>query len=101
MRTLHTHSGSIYLVDEENMRVARKNPDYTKRGDEEWLNYHYPLPRRSLVGHSVVFILDSLADRGPDDNGTAAEDASRFTTRTTSPVLIDSFDEPGTNHKEP
>lgn len=86
MRVLTTESGSVYEID--GLRVRRRNDGYKLRGDEEWLDLCAPLPEQSFVGHSAVFWIRSLAERGPDSYGNVNPDAN-VTTRVTSTVLTD------------
>lgn len=78
-----TESGSTYEV--EGGRIRRLNSDYTKRADGEWWRYFGISPWPVAVGHSVVIAMESLAELGPDDNGSV-EPGSLTTVRTTSRV---------------
>ena len=78
-----TYSGSTYEIKDG--QVRRLNEGYAKRADGEWVTLsNDPVVE---IGEPVVMILESLANRGPDDYGTPEWAADTHTTRVTSPVI--------------
>lgn len=78
-----TESGAVYEFADG--KVRRVNESHEKRGDGEWqklVNINAPIE----TGKRMVLTLESLSRYGSDDEGTAPEDASPFTTRTTTRV---------------
>lgn len=81
MITVKTETGSTYQFDDG--RVRRVNTDAEKRGDGRWLSLIAQV--EPTVGESMMLIVESLSDEGPDDEGNVINGDVTF--RRTSRVV--------------
>jgi len=81
--TVTTKSGAIYEFKGD--QVRRVNASHKKRADGEWVKLIQVIPRRPEVGQMMILVIESLADHGPDDEGTTTP--SDVTTRSTTTIV--------------
>lgn len=79
-----TESGAVYEFADG--KVRRVNESHEKRGDGDWQKLLRLNPTPIRVGMRMTLTMESLSRYGSDDHGTAPEDASPVTTRTTTRV---------------
>lgn len=85
MIQFETASSSQYEVRETPSREMRRvNPSSGKRADGDWVRVHAMFPTKPEVGFRVLFVLESLSNLGPDDNGNVEPEG--YTYRRTTPV---------------
>ena len=85
MKRITTESRAVYLLDLEQRRIKRQNPNHTKRGDGEWQPLLNIQPFPPKVGDRLVIAMESLAHYGADDYGN--RDGVDMTARLTTPVV--------------
>ena len=90
MRRLTTQSGSVYELNEPGTKIRRVEGSHDLRADGEWVRLLEPLPSEDLTGLRLFLVLEPLSDFGPDSWDQELSGATH-TTRTTSPVVIDSW----------
>lgn len=60
MRKITTETGSTYIIDQDNQRVKRENPNSALRKDDKWLQYTNISD--ITVGKGITFILEPLGE---------------------------------------
>lgn len=93
MREMKTSSGAVYEFWGKSVRRVSGGDD--KRADGDWmklLNWEEFTLEHSFVGVRLMLKLEQLSDLGPDDSGREMGEVSGgFTTRVTTPVVVDSW----------
>lgn len=85
MIRFETASGSQYEIRDNPREMRRVNPGNEKRADGGWVPIHAMFPTSPEVGFRVLFVLESLSNLGPDDNGNVEPEG--YTYRRTTPVI--------------